>query len=637
MNRPVLVPIPQKVEWKDGSFSFKNDVISLYTDLLFGEELTNEKRELQDFTGKDIKTSGADDADILFIKNANFDEEEHEIEVKENQIRITASKPVGVFRGLTTLKQIYKQCNEIMCLNIYDKPDLPNRATMFDFRFRVPKLQELKNLVQMLVDMKYNQYQLYFESFGFYYEQFPHLYDGERVITPEDIKELDQFCRERYMKLVPLQASFGHMHNWLAIDEFKDLGILEEGGGCSLNPLDPRSFELVEKIFDCMLPYFSSDIVNIGFDEVVELGLGKTKDAADKVGKENLFVDFLLKVNDLINKKYNKKVMFWGDMLYEYPDIWDKIPEDCTIMLWGYNAYDRYFDKHSLEIESKKKNFYICPATNNWGSFTGKSENALYNIRRAKLLCEECEHATGILVTDWSNSGHPSCQAISYFGFAAGACFSWNNNRTVPTEYDEIRSEWEMDDIWVSEITAHTIQYECIKYINNVIFKCSNQPLGDILYRMGNYRYLEGENIGGTTRCFELYDSCFGGNAINMPRKHMKVVSPRYYQSVINYMKEIYAELEDAIGEDDETRLSIEEMKNNVEMVILTEEALILQYYYLNDAMNDELVKKAHDLADEIHKMSVKFCELWLVRNYEKGGKVAYDLFNKLADDLRKL
>ena len=425
------------------------------------------------------------------------------------------------------------------------------------------------------------------------------------------------------------------MYNWLKHEDIKDLGIPEEGGGGDLNPLDPRSIELVEKIFDCFLPYFSSDVVHIGFDEVGGLGKGKTKG----LEIDNLFVDFLHKVNNLINKKYGKKIIFAADMLYEYPEIWDKVPENAIVDLWGYNAYEKYFDKHAPEIDMHNRDFYVSCGTHNWCTFTGKTENALYNIKNAAYIVGNHKNAIGITVTDWGDCGNPQFQPISEFGFVVGACYGWNGEKTIAVEYDEIYSKWSnsMSDTWVDQIVAHSIQYAAIDYLDKVVYKCKNARLGDILYRIGNYRYIEGESIGNTTRAYEIYMRGLDADGLNFPRELMKKIDPKYYESVIKYMIDLYKELEGAVGEDDATKLAIEEIKCNVIMVIYMEMALVMQHHYLNHTLNADLIKQAHLLADDIIEMRDEFKSLWLVRNHPKGHEVAYKNFTRIADQLKNL
>ena len=107
MSNPILLPIPKKVRWKEGSFSFGKE-ISVYTDLLFAEDFGRVYRELKAFTGSDIKMTNADEAEVLFLLNAEYGDEEHDIKVEADKITICSSKSVGAFRAITTLKQIHR-------------------------------------------------------------------------------------------------------------------------------------------------------------------------------------------------------------------------------------------------------------------------------------------------------------------------------------------------------------------------------------------------------------------------------------------------------------------------------------------------------------------------------------------------
>lgn len=637
MSNPILLPIPKRIRWKEGSFSFGKE-ISVYTDPLFTEDFGRVYRELKAFTGSDIKITNADQADVLFLLNAEYGDEEHDIKVETDKITIHSSKSVGAFRAITTLKQIHRQLGNVCCLEIYDKPDLANRASMHDFRGRIMTKEALMDLMQILADMKYNQFQLYFETFAFYYESFPEIFeDGLPVLTPADIRELDEFCKERYIELVPSQGSFGHLSTWLNRPEYKDLGIPEEGGGGSVNPLDPRSMELIEKIYDDLIPCFSSDKVHICFDEVIELGRGKTAEAAEKFGKGKLFVDHFMKVYNLVTKKYGKKVMFWEDMMREFPELFEDIPDDATAMLWCYNAYDRLFDQYAPMLKNYNKKFYVCPGTGDWAAFTGRSECTLKNIQAAAEVAVQYDNCDGMLVTSWGNHGGPYTEPIRYFGFAVGASYSWNGDPNVCREYDEARSKFHMEDIWVDSFITHTIHYNCIDYIGKVMLKCDNVNLGDVLYRMGMYRYLECEDVGDSTKCTEFFANGFGGNGINMPREVMKTINPVYFENAAEYMQKILRELDTAKTDDPATLLVIREMKLNTKMVELMERGLYLQYYYLNDIMTAEQIEMAHKLADEIYEMVEEYKAVWMIRNFEKQFDFSAPKFIRIADKLKTL
>ena len=116
------------------------------------------------------------------------------------------------------------------------------------------------------------------ESPVFDYKSFPDIVESDHY-TSEDIAELDKYCAERFIELVPNQNSLGHMEKWLKNEKLKRLAIDENAEKVTtLNPLDPGSVELMDKIYGDLLPSFSSGLFNIGMDEPWELGSGKTKE-----------------------------------------------------------------------------------------------------------------------------------------------------------------------------------------------------------------------------------------------------------------------------------------------------------------------------------------------------------------------
>ena len=77
-------------------------------------------------------------------------------------------------------------------------------------RDKVPRMDTLYALVDMLAGWKINQVQLYTEH-TFAYRQHPDVWAEASPMTGDEILALDAFCRERHIELVPNQNSFGHM------------------------------------------------------------------------------------------------------------------------------------------------------------------------------------------------------------------------------------------------------------------------------------------------------------------------------------------------------------------------------------------------------------------------------------------
>ena len=99
---------------------------------------------------------------------------------------------------------------------IRDHPDLPVRAVMLDVsRDKVPTMATLRDLIDRLASWKVNQVQLYSEH-TFAYRNHPDVHAAASPFTPDEIRELDAFCRARHIELVPNQNCLGHMNRWLA-------------------------------------------------------------------------------------------------------------------------------------------------------------------------------------------------------------------------------------------------------------------------------------------------------------------------------------------------------------------------------------------------------------------------------------
>ena len=89
-------------------------------------------------------------------------------------------------------------------------------------RDKVPTMATLFSLVDLLAELKINQLQLYTEH-TFAYRNHPAVWAKASPMTGDEILQLDQYCRERFIELVPNQNSFGHMEQWLKLPQYRDL------------------------------------------------------------------------------------------------------------------------------------------------------------------------------------------------------------------------------------------------------------------------------------------------------------------------------------------------------------------------------------------------------------------------------
>lgn len=366
----------------------------------------------------------------------------YRLDITPMGIDIVAAAPAGIFYGANTLIQIIQQRGSTLpALTIIDQPDFPQRGVMLDIsRDKVPTLPTLLALIDHLAGWKINQLQLYTEH-TFAYQNHPEVWAQADPLTAEDIFTLDAYCRRRFIELVPNQNTFGHMRRWLIHPRYRPLAECPhgcdtgaEGWGYfaepfTLCPADPGSLALVGSLLDELLPHFTARQVNIGGDETVELGLGRSKEAVARRGKGPVYLDFLLKIYREV-KSRGRVMQFWGDIIMAYPELVRQIPRDAIALEWGYEA-DHPFDEHAAKFAASGIPFYVCPGTASWNSIGGRTQTALQNLQNAAV--NGLKHgAVGYLITDWGDNGHWQPLPVSYPGFVYGAALAWgvNANRT---------------------------------------------------------------------------------------------------------------------------------------------------------------------------------------------------------------
>lgn len=367
----------------------------------------------------------------------------YRLTISPTAIDLAASDPAGLFYAAQTLAQLLRQFpHALPALTIEDHPDFPTRGVMLDIsRDKVPTMETLFALVDELAALKINQLQLYTEH-TFAYLAHPQVWAQASPMTGQQILELDRYCRDRFIDLVPNQNSFGHLERWLNYPQYKPLAEAPDGFDTpydhrnyafSLCPVDPKSIDFVRGLYDELLPHFSSPLFNVGCDETWDLGQGRSKDDCQQRGKERVYLDFLLKIYTLV-KQHGRTMQFWGDIILHRPELVPELPKDIIALEWGYEA-DHPFDRDAAIFAAAGVPFYVCPGTSTWLSIAGRTHNALANLQSAAE--NGLKHgAIGYLITDWGDWGHLQYLPASYLGFAAGAAYSWhwqaNRNLDLP-------------------------------------------------------------------------------------------------------------------------------------------------------------------------------------------------------------
>lgn len=430
-----LIPEPKKIQYKDNYFilDYKTDiVVSPREDLLrFSSELKTHVFETLGIS-LDIKPLSKNKHIEFKIEHTDS---MYEINVSEELVEVIASDSEGLFYGLQTLKQliiIHKR--HIPCLDISDSPDFLTRGYYHDVtRGKVPTLDQLKYLVDLMASFKLNQLQLYVEHTYLYSNQ-SEVWSVTDPLTAEEIMMLDQYCAEKYIELVPSIATFGHLYELLQSFSYKHLSELGELEGFSfvdrmrhhtLDVTADESLQVVKDMIDDFMPLVRSNKFNICADETFDLGEGKNKALAESIGKSKLYVDFLNKIVDYVQSK-GKEVMFWGDIILEHPEHIDDLPKDLVCLNWWY--WLNYPEEKVKIFQEHGFSQIMCPGVSGWNKLMNDHQMAYDNC---KLMIEygKTYNAIGVLNTDWGDYGHWNALSNSIPGMIYGAAFSWGESR----------------------------------------------------------------------------------------------------------------------------------------------------------------------------------------------------------------
>lgn len=299
-------------------------------------------------------------------------------------------------------------------------------------RSKVPKMETLYRMIDILARLGYNQFQLYTEH-TFAYSKHETVWRGASPITPSEARQIDDYCADRGIEFVPNQNSFGHLENWLRHPEYNDLAEAPQGGTtCQLPdrfyelvqpmclcPTDPRSIDLIAGLYDELFPCFRSKFVNVGCDETMELldehepRMGRSVKEIAAKGPVRVYLDYMLKIHALCTER-GHRMMFWGDIILHHPELISELPKDVICLNWGYE-HDHPFEKETAAFEKAGRDFIVCPSTSSWGSIFGRTANMMGNIDNA-LSAAERHGAIGAILPDWGDGGYPNPWIVSVPG-----------------------------------------------------------------------------------------------------------------------------------------------------------------------------------------------------------------------------
>ena len=410
---------------------------------------------LADYAGLelDLNRGAARAGDISLALDPALPAGRYRLALEPAGAALTAGDDEALCNGVQTFCQLLQNHGAVLpAQTIEDWPDLAHRGYYFDCsRGRVPKLAYLKRVADRLCRYKVNQWQLYIEH-TYLFRDLSEAWRDDTPLTAQDILELDEYCAARHIELVPSLSSFGHMYKILSTKTHCDLCELEDsekipfsytyaGAHHTLNVSDPEKAQaFVIGLIDEYRTLFRSNKFNICDDETFDLGKGRSKAQAEQLGERVLYVRHVKALCEHIVAGGGVP-MFWGDIMYRFPESCKELPPQTICLNWGYLPDQREDEIRAIAQSGITQ--YACPGCCTWNRWMPLMD---YSYRNNRTMCHHAHKygAAGLLNTDWGDYAHVNDPRLSVPGVLYGAAFAWN---AEPVPFEEIneaiaRLEW---------------------------------------------------------------------------------------------------------------------------------------------------------------------------------------------------
>ncbi len=281
-------------------------------------------------------------------------------------------------------------------------------------RDAVMRVSEVKNMIDCLQKMGYNTLELYTED-TFEINGEPYFGYLRGRYTGEEIKEIDAYAKAHGIELIPCVQTLAHFTalvrhaTYLDIVDTNDILLIDE----------PKTYELIDKIFATLAVNFTSRNVNIGMDEAHMVGLGKYLDKNGYKNRSELLLRHLKKVSE-IAAKYGFTAHMWSDMFFRlqtkgeyYVDtpvtfpktITEKVPTNVELTYWDYYHSDR--KTYDAMMQSHKEfagNTWFAGGAWCWNGFAPLNWYTLQAMKPAMQSVIDNE-IKDVLITCWGDNG----------------------------------------------------------------------------------------------------------------------------------------------------------------------------------------------------------------------------------------
>ena len=355
LSDSAIIPLPQEISNGSGSFQLHSEtgikLVGISNNLTkIGDHLAE---KLRPATGYDIPVS-FDTGQIVLELTGSEDSEGYEIQITDEEVKVTSAGEAGLFYGVQTLLQLLPsqlantsvQSGDwiISAGTIKDEPTFEYRGSMLDVARHFISLEDVKYYIDQMAVYKLNYLHLHLsddQGWRIEIKSWPKLTEigGSTEVgggkggfyTQEEYKELVAYAADRFITIVPEIDMPGHTNAALASYAELNPGVnLPNGKLDSVNkaPLDyqmplknPQASELYTGIevgwstfaTELELTYAFVDSVVREISEITPGPYFHIGGDESHVTEKDDYIYFVERVQDIVSK-YGKTSIGWDEV-----------------------------------------------------------------------------------------------------------------------------------------------------------------------------------------------------------------------------------------------------------------------------------------------------------------------------------
>ncbi len=456
-----IIPQVQELEKQEGHFKL-DDITKIFIQPDVNEIRSFVAKQLSDY----LKAAGVEKCPVnvaqnstskgIFLSiNPNIEAREgYNLTVSRDKIELEAKQPKGLFYGIQTLRQLI-QNGKIPAVAIKDAPRFPYRGMHLDVCRHFFPVEFVKKYIDQLAFHKINNFHWHLtedqgwrieikqypklqsiaskrkETLIGHYSDQPQRYDGKEYggyYTQEEVKEVIQYAKERFINIIPEIEMPGH--SLAALSAYPELACTEgpfeaaTKWGIFEDVYCPKeeTFTFLENVLQEVMDLFPSKYIHIGGDECPKKRWEESAFCQQLIKKEGLKDEhelqsyFIQRIEKFVNSKGriiigwdeilegglapNAVVMSWRGMkggiaaakekhqvimsptTHCYFDYYQSKSEDEPIAIGGFTPLEKVYEFEPIpdELTPDEHQYILGAQANLWTEYIPTPEHAEYMV-----------------------------------------------------------------------------------------------------------------------------------------------------------------------------------------------------------------------------------------------------------------